>query len=151
MKKRKHGVWRVLLLLVFLVVICVTVSYVTVQMMKTPEWKHDQPGGHPWLHEELELTSAQAEKIDAYEADYRKERAELQQAFNRKIEKLAEVLRTTDEYSDRVTEIVHEIHIVHGKIQQLAIEHYYDMLNVLPPEQQSRLREIAVEALSEPQ
>jgi len=36
-------------------------------------------------------------------------------------------------------------------LQELSIQHYYDMLNVLPPEKQAKLRELAIKALSQPE
>ncbi len=134
-----------------LILLSTAVSYFTaVWMMRGPEWKHDQPDGHAWLKQELGLTPEEAARIDAFETDYREKRAEFEREFNRRIAELAGIIRQHDGYTRDVTVAVHALHDVHGRLQQLAIQHYYDMFSVLPPDKQVRMRELAVEALSEP-
>ena len=143
---------RVVGLLVLLLAVCVGVSLLVSRWMATPaEWKHDMPQGHQWLHKELDLTPDEAARVDVFEADYRKQRAELLAEFKQRIAHLAELLRSSDAYTDEVNHAVHELHLTHGKLQTLSIEHYYQMLSVLPPEKQEKLRQLAVEALSEPE
>ncbi len=151
MDTRKRGKFRLISLILILVVLCSAVSYLTVSFVGRNHWRHHDTIGHKWLHKQLRLTPDEIERIDVFEGDYRARRSELQTEFQVRIDKLAETLRTSDSYSTEVTAIVHEIHAVHGQIQQLAIEHYYDMLGVLPSEKKEMLRQLAVEALSRPQ
>jgi Spy/CpxP family protein refolding chaperone len=136
-----------------LLVICVGVSLLTTRWIVhgKDNWEHDQPHGHQWLHEELRLTEAEETAIDAFEGGYRRERGELLETFNERIADLREILVTQDAYSDDVDLAIHRIHEVHGQLQELSIAHYYDMLSVLPPEKQEKLRQLAVKALSQPE
>jgi len=110
-----------------------------------------QANGHAWFHEKLDLTPEQSRQIEGFETEYQAERAKIIQNLNGEIQKLAEIIRTNESYTSEVTHGIHELHQVHGELQRLSIEHYYRMLQVLPPDQQERLRNMAVEALSEPE
>lgn len=141
---------RLLALLGFLVLVSVGVTILIVRLLTTEEWRHDEPSGHHWLHEQLDLTAEEAQRVDAFEAPYRQERWRLQAEMTRRVEALADILRTAEDHGPEVVAAVEAIHQMHGQIQSLAIAHYFEMLSVLPPEKQDRLRMLAVEALSRP-
>lgn len=150
---RKNKVLALIGLISGLVLLCVTVSIITLYLLQDgSDWKHhDEANGHTWLHQELSLTPAEAAAIDAFEPKYRSERAALQNRFESKIEELRREIVTSGEYSQTVKETIHELHIIHGQLQELSIRHYYQMMHVLPAGKQARLRDIAAEALSVPQ
>lgn len=149
---QRAGIFRLIVLSLILVLVGFLVSFLTSKwVMSEKSWKHDEPHGHMWLHNELGLSEEEAAKIDVFEAEYRSERDILLEEFQGRIDALSEILRTTDSYSPQVNQAVHHLHEVHGQIQSLSIEHYYDMLSVLPPDKQERLRALAIEALSEPE
>ncbi|MDA3874371.1 MAG: TolC family protein [Kiritimatiellae bacterium] len=50
-----------------------------------------------------------------------------------------------------VEHAIHQLHEVHGELQNLSIVHFYKMISALPPEKQEKLRAMAVEALSQPE
>jgi len=137
----------------FLLVICVVVSLITSQwaMHRNASWKHGDPHGHQWLHEELELTAQEMAAIDTFEGEYRRDRDALLLDFNTRVAELRQILVDQDSYLPEVDVAIHRIHEKHGKLQQLSIQHYYDMLSVLPPEKQEKLRQLAVKALSQPE
>jgi Spy/CpxP family protein refolding chaperone len=97
------------------------------------------------------LTAEEAAAGDEFEPEYRQQRAELQAQFQTKVEQLRKEITTSDEFSDRAKQMIHELHIIHGKLQELSIHHYYQMMHVLPAEKQAHLRDIAAKALSVPQ
>lgn len=136
-----------------LILLCVVVSTVTSSLLTDRgEWfRHDKADGHQWLHKELDLTPEELAAINIFEPDYRKDRMELQRQFQQKIEELRQNIVRSDEFSDDAKATIHEVHIIHGQLQKLSIRHYYQMMGVLPPEKQARLREIAAKALSVPQ
>lgn len=148
----KKSAMRFLVLSLIMIAICAGVSFCIAHwVLQGKEWMHDGSHGHKWLQEELGLTHEEAAKIDAFEGDYRTERKVLEIEFNARISQLAQIIRNSDSYSEDVTHAVHQLHEVHGKLQKLSIEHYYDMLSVLPGEKQIALRKLAVEALSQPE
>jgi len=109
------------------------------------------PHGHQWLHEALELTEKEEAAIDAFEGDYRSERERLVKEFDSRVGDLRQIIVSTDQYVPEVDAAIHQIHEVHGELQELSIQHYYDMLSVLPPDKQDKLRHLAVKALSQPE
>lgn len=135
------------------IVACVGVSYLTTNLLIRTQtsWEHDQAHGHQWLHRELALTESEIAGIDKFEPGYRSERDALLSEFSRRISALREMLASNDRFSSDVNVAIHRIHEVHGKLQELSIRHYYDMMSVLPEDKQERLRQLAVEALSEPE
>lgn len=150
---RKKKVRAVAGLVAALVVISLGVSVVTTLILGGREdWsRHDGVHGHQWLRDELELSAGEAAELDALEPAYRQERAELQEQFEQKIEELRQQIIATDEFSAEVRETIHELHMIHGQLQELSIRHYYEMMRVLPAEKQARLRELASRALSTPE
>lgn len=148
----KKGLLRLAFFALVLVVLCSGISYLTAYMvMRETEWRHDQPHGHDWLKKELNLTVEEGNQIDAFETEYRLKRKQLQAQFNDRIAALGLLIRNNDSYTSDVAHGVHQLHEVHGQLQQLSIEHYYQMLSVLPPDKQSLLSDMAVEALSQPE
>lgn len=136
-----------------LITICVGVSLITAQWfsMSQDDWNHDMTHGHNWLHEVLDLTETEELSIDAFEDDYRSERNRLVEEFDSRVADLSQILVSSDQYVPEVDAAIHRLHEVHGELQELSIQHYYDMLNVLPAEKQDKLRQLAVKALSQPE
>jgi Spy/CpxP family protein refolding chaperone len=136
-----------------MILICVVVSFLTTRLMvNKSDWsQHDSEHGHKWLHQELNLSETEAALIDALEPAYREERAKLQGDFQERILTLRDLIVGSDELTPEVRHAIHELHIVHGRLQELSINHYYEMMNALPADKQKRLKEIAVQALSIPE
>ncbi|MGE9290633.1 MAG: periplasmic heavy metal sensor [Puniceicoccales bacterium] len=150
---RKNRIRVSIALVIALIVLCVMVSAITLQLMpRESDWsRHDESGGHQWLHQELDLTPEEAARVDELEPEYRLQRTELQDEFQAKIAELRQEIVVSDEFSPQVAELIHELHIIHGQLQELSIRHYFQMMQVLPVEKQALLRDIAARALSVPQ
>jgi len=135
-----------------LIVVCVGISYLTVNLTRTAShFSEDLHAGHHELHQELSLTDSEKKVIEAFESDYQKERILLLEEFNQRIGTLGALLVSHDEWNSDVEHAIHELHVVHGQLQKLSILHYYQMLEVLPPKKQQKLRELAAQALSVPE
>ena len=150
---QKNKIRTLVGLVASLILICVLISIVTSRLVsQKPDWaKHDEDDGHQWLQQELDLTPEETAAVNELEPEYREERATLQKQFEAKIEELRQQIIDSDEFSDEARETIHELHIIHGQLQELSILHYYQMIQVLPPEKKARLRDIAAKALSAPQ
>lgn len=150
---RKNKITVLLGLTAGLIVLCIIVSSITSSfLIKEKDWSHhDEENAHQWLHKELNLSPEEEGAIDVFELEYRHERAVLQEQFQLKIEDLREHIIHSDDFSEEAKLKIHELHIVHGQLQELSIRHYYQMLHVLPPDKQAKLRKLAVSALSIPQ
>lgn len=135
-----------------MILACGAVAYIVADWSsQPPEWEHDQQHGHEWLRQEIGLTDAESVAIDAFEAEYRQQRAALLEQYKIEMLNLRDLLVQQDSFSPQIQHAIHELHLVHGELQELSIRHYYDMLNVLPPEKKDRLRKLAADALSEPE
>lgn len=137
-----------------LVAACGAVAYLMTQSASSADshgWQHDQAHGHDWLREEIGLTDAEFAAINAFEEPYRRERAALMTDYAAQMAKIRDLLVSQDAFSPEVQHAIHELHLVHGQLQELSIRHYFDMLSVLPPEKQAALRRVAVDALSQPE
>ncbi|MGJ8640261.1 MAG: periplasmic heavy metal sensor [Opitutaceae bacterium] len=150
---KRNKIWMITGLVFGLILVCIAVSSITSKLLTGQhDWQqHDHADGHQWLHKELNLTPEEAEAVDEFEPEYRQQRAALQAQFQAKVEQLRKEITTSDEFSDRAKQMIHELHIVHGQLQELSIHHYYQMMHVLPADKQARLRDIAAKALSVPQ
>jgi Spy/CpxP family protein refolding chaperone len=150
---RTKGILTLIAIAFAMIVICVGASLVTTKWLAQNDsvWEHDMSHGHKWLHEALELTESEEAAINAFESEYREQRGLLTKEFDSRIGELRDILTENDEYVPDVDVAIHRLHDVHGKLQELSIQHYYDMLNVLPTEKQEKLRQLAVKALSQPE
>ena len=148
----KKNLLRLSAFLFLVVAISAGICFVTTDwFVKRGGWRHDEPHGHQWLHKTLGLSDAEARQIDVFESEYRTQRGDLLIQFRSRIEKLAELLKSSDSYSPEVQNAVHSLHEIHGQLQTLSIEHFYEMMSVLPPEKQARMRDLAIDALSTPE
>lgn len=135
-----------------LILVCVLASWITsVLMLQGQDWKHDAGYGHQWLHQKLNLSEMEAAAIDALEPAYRRNRTEMQGQFQTKIDKLRKQITSSDKFTGEVSQTIHELHLIHGQLQELSIRHYYEMMQALPADKQDRLRDLAAEALSTPE
>ena len=143
---------KVFLFVAVVVVACSVVSYLVANWASQAQsWKHDQEHGHEWLRQEIGLNDAEFAAINAFEAGYREQRAGLLEKYRMRMGSLRDLLVQQDAFSPQVQHAIHELHLVHGELQELSIRHYYDMLSVLPPEKKDRLRKVAADALSVPE
>lgn len=151
---KKGSRFRVLVGLISVVtIICLLVSILTTLLLvERGDWsQHDTEHGHLWLHSELDLSDSEASAIDILEPDYRLERAKLEKNFQEQILLLREMIVYSNELTPEISHAIHELHIVHGQLQELSIEHYFQMMDTLPKDKQIRLRKIASQALSIPE
>jgi nickel and cobalt resistance protein CnrR len=106
---------------------------------------------HAMLHEELRLSEEEDKAIEKIEENYAREKARLNTVFQEKQNKLVSILKDGNEFSEAVNVAVNEIQHVHGDLQRLSIQHYYEMLQILPEDKKVILRELALKSLSKPE
>ncbi len=141
---------KVGLFAVLLISICCAVTLLMIRVVDRDDpMVHEH--AHQWLHDQLDLNPAEVEALESIEEKYAFKRNELTLEFQARKAKLANILIQDEEYSEAVTEAVKEIHLSHGALQQLSIRHYYDMLDILTPENREKLKSLASEALSQPE
>lgn len=130
------------------VLVCSITCFLMMRRMYMPE--HESVS-HTWLHQKLNLTEEEERKLERIETRFAPKRAEIKKRFETAKADLAELLRKHDSYTDDVARAVRNLHRAHGDLQQLSIQHYYDMLDVLPAGKQAKLKDLATQALSQPE
>lgn len=138
--------------LLLVLLLCSTISYLVARWTAPDKsWQNNQAHGHEWLRDEIGLNEEEFAAIDRFEEDYQRQRAALLFDFKKEMEALQKLLRDKDEFSPELEEAIHELHLVHGQLQELSIRHYFDILAALPPDKREQLRDIAAKALSQPE
>jgi hypothetical protein len=138
--------------LLLVVLLCSAVSYMVVRWTApTANWQHDQAHGHEWLRDEIGLNDEEFAAINHFEAGYQQQRADLLLDFKAEMNDLQALLLNKDEFSAELQHAIHDLHAVHGELQELSIRHYFDMLGALPADKREHLRQIAAKALSQPE
>lgn len=137
---------------VFLAALSALSAYGTVRWARTASADTPQGStGHAWIHRELDLTDGELASISRMEQSYHADRERLLREFDRRIRHLAGLLRTEEGMTEEVKRSIHQVHGVHGSLQEISIVHFFDMIEILPPEKQEKLRSLAARALSEPE
>lgn len=99
----------------------------------------------------LELSSDQRQEVERIDELFELEREALLVEFKAATNGLALLLEKEDSYTAAVDAAIAEIHRVHGGLQALSIRRYFAILDVLPPDKQLRLRQLASDELSQPE
>lgn len=109
-----------------------------------------EPAGTEWLYDRLGIDATKVSGIEDLELQYAEQRSRLIGEMEAVQARLAAQLRVKSEADAEVVETIERIHDVHGRLQELSIRHYFDLLRLLPEEQQLRLRSLAAQSLSTP-
>ena len=106
------------------------------------------PSVHELVHHELDLSPAQAVRIDALEADFAVRRATLERELRAANAELAAAIAREKGYGPGVTAAVDHFHHVMGRLQKQTLEHVFRMRAVLDPGQAARFDRTVVKALT---
>jgi Spy/CpxP family protein refolding chaperone len=90
---------------------------------------------HGMLHEHLNLSPDQKQRIDALEAAYGERRRDLEGQMREANAELAEALSADHAYTPRVQQAVDHFHHAMGELQKETILHVLAMRGVLTPAQ----------------
>jgi Spy/CpxP family protein refolding chaperone len=106
------------------------------------------PSLHEVLHDELNLSGAQGQQIEALERDFATRRRALEVEMRAANADLAAAMREEHEYGPRVTAAVERFHAAMGELQSETMEHVFAMRDVLTPEQRTQFDAIVASALT---
>lgn len=97
---------------------------------------HDQgPSLHDMVHENLDLTADQSQRLEAIEKTYAVERARLEDEVRAANRELATAIRKGEKESPELNAAIDHLHLAMGALQKATIRHVFDMRAVLTPEQ----------------
>ncbi|WP_068876258.1 MULTISPECIES: Spy/CpxP family protein refolding chaperone [unclassified Phenylobacterium] len=107
------------------------------------------PSLHVFVHEELELSPAQEERLDRLEADFAVRRRAREAQLRAANAELAAAIQARHEYSPEVQAAVERFHHAMGELQKETILHVLSMRKVLTPDQAAKFDRRIAEALTE--
>ena len=106
---------------------------------------------HESFVERLSLDEGLRAELALVEEAYEARRQEMLARFRVATDHLAKLLESEDGLTEPVALAIREVHAVHGDLQALSVERYFEILDRLPEEKRPILRRMAAEALSQPE
>jgi len=104
---------------------------------------------HVFVHDELKLSAAQEQRIEALETDFAVRRRAREAQLRAANAELAAAIQARHEYSPEVQAAVERFHHAMGELQKETILHVLSMRKVLTPEQAAKFDRRIAEALTE--
>lgn len=108
-----------------------------------------QPSLHEFVHEELELSTAQEQRLERLEQDFAVRRRAREAELRAANAELARAIQARHEYSPEVQAAVERFHDAMGELQKETILHVLAMRTVLTPGQAAEFDKRIGEALTE--
>jgi Spy/CpxP family protein refolding chaperone len=91
---------------------------------------------HEFVHEQLNLTAQQEDRLDRLEERYAIENAQRELAVRRANANLAAAMDKEHEYGPEVSLAIDEVHQSMGELQKATVRHVFAMRRILDQEQQ---------------
>ena len=107
------------------------------------------PSLHEVLHEELDLSAAQEQEIEALEREFATRRRGLELEMRAANAELATAMREEHAYGPRVTAAIEHFHMAMGELQSETMRHVFAMREVLTPEQRTEFDALVASALTD--
>lgn len=108
-----------------------------------------EPSLHEFVHEELTLSAAQEQRLDALEQEFAVRRRAREAELRAANAELAAAIQARHEYSPQVKAAVERFHMAMGELQKETILHVLAMRTVLTPEQAVKFDRRISEALTD--
>lgn len=112
------------------------------------EQRH-QPSLHEFVHEELQLTAEQKQRLEVIEQAFAVRRRAREAELRAANAELARAIQARHEYSPQVQAAVERFHDAMGELQKETILHVLAMRTVLTPDQAVQFDQRIGEALTE--
>ncbi len=110
---------------------------------------HHATSLHQVVHEKLDLTPEQEQRIDGLERDYAAKRKAREAEMRAANAELAQAIQEQHRYTPKVQAAIDRFHIAMGALQKESIQHVIAMREVLTPEQAARFDDTVVKTLTE--
>ena len=98
----------------------------------------DNRGLHSFIHEQLDLTAPQAEKLDQLEADFTTKRQRLEADLRTANAQLAQAMREEHTYGPKVSAAIDRVHAHMGELQKATVRHVFAMRALLDEKQREK-------------
>lgn len=108
---------------------------------------HDR-GLHEFVHNELNLSSAQEANLDEVERKFSAQQKELEFGLRAANARLAQAIDQEHEYGPEVAAAIDEVHERMGGVQKSTVQHVFAMREILDPAQQRKFDRQVSDALT---
>ncbi len=102
---------------------------------------------HAWIHRQLGITPGQDRAIEATERRFAEKRRDLVERIRLANMELGQAMLETKGPSPRVAEAIRKIHEAQSELQQVTIDHVFEMRAALRPDQYEKLLNLTANAL----
>lgn len=109
---------------------------------------HVAEDAHAWVHRQLKITPEQEQAAALTETRFNEQRTILLARLRAANAELAQAILEGKANSPKVEEAVQKIHTAQAELQQLTLEHVFEMRAALTPEQYDKLLKLTADALS---
>ena len=103
---------------------------------------------HDYLHQQLSTDGKQAQKLAPLEKQYIQQRRALEQDIQQANIQLVQAMQQHTSYDLAIQQAITMIHELQGRLQQLTIQHVYDVRALLTPEQAKALDQFVATAIT---
>lgn len=109
----------------------------------------DESGGlHEFVHEQLDLTAQQEDRLDRLEERFAIENAQRELAVRRANAGLAAAMDSEHEYGPEVSAAIDEVHASMGELQKATVRHVFAMRSILEADQQRQFDQQVARSLT---
>lgn len=109
---------------------------------------HDDGALHSLLHDRLNLTAAQDQRIALEESSFRTRRLALEKRMRDANAGLARAIRATKRDGPEVQAAIDHVHAALGEYQKETVSHIFRMRSVLTPDQAEKFDRAVADALT---
>ena len=109
---------------------------------------HDDGALHSLLHDRLDLTAAQDQRIVSEEASFRTRRFALEKRIREANAGLARAIRASKRDGPEVQAAIDQVHAALGEYQKETVSHIFRMRSLLTPDQAKKFDQGVADALT---
>lgn len=109
---------------------------------------HVETDFHAWMHEHLDITPEQHEKLEPIEAEFEKQRVRLRGEIRAAGLDVATAIADGNESDARLKPALERLNHAQGELQRMTLDHFFAMKRYLRPAQAKKLLEWTHDSLA---
>lgn len=110
--------------------------------------EHPEPDFHAWMHEHLDITPEQHDKLEPLEQEFEQQRIRLKKEIRDAGTELASALSEAESNDAKLKAALERLNQKQGELQRVTLEHFFTMKRYLRPAQAQRLIEWTHDSLT---
>ena len=109
---------------------------------------HAEPDFHAWMHEHLDITAEQHEKLEPIEAEFEQQRVRLRSEIRTAGLEVAATINEATVDDARLKAALERLNQAQGELQRMTLDHFFAMKRYLRPAQAKKLLEWTHDSLT---